>query len=307
MEFKLLLICGLHRSGTTYVGKIAAKSDCVIVDEPFNEQWGVEGVPVVYPFAENDDSPYASFIDEVMRINRPWNKKPHVLSSKLMKDKVYALTGGISGLRWGILRWRKRLGLMPERVCLKDPFATLALPYIVSAFGALAVCIVRHPAAIHYSTQKQGWRFNASNLRNQPLLIERYGKDIPDKHWTTADESAAAGIALLWKMMVRVNTAFAEKDDRLLMIRHEDLCLDPENTARKIFLHLGLKSTPAVFAYVASMASGERAEAKANELFSFKRDSKALVDCWRGKLAQSDEKILREIVGDDILRQYAHW
>ena len=217
-----------------------------MVHEPLNERFGVVGVPVAYPFVDVKGGQYAPLLDEITSFRRPWNRDPEFLPITGMRRKLYALSGGRSGLRWSQLKLRERLRIAPRHVCLKDPFASLATPYLINRIGARVVCMVRHPAAIHFSTEKQGWWFDVENLFNQAELIARYGGDIPESHWALARKYHAASIALLWKFMLRVNEPLREEDGRSLMLRHEDLCLEPTQAAHKIFEHLDVPYTSRV-------------------------------------------------------------
>ena len=182
---------------------------------------------------------------------------------------------------------------------------TLSTPYLVREHGLNVVCMVRHPAAIHYSTDKQGWRFDVDNLLQQPELIARHGADIPKAHWDLARESAAASIALLWKMMMRVNGPLAERDSRMLMVRHEELCLEPQKTVRKICEHFGIPFTPILEGFVSENSEGDQAESKDGKTHDFRRNSRALIDTWRGKVSEDKVALMREIIGED-LRLFIH-
>ena len=65
-------------------------------------------------------------------------------------------------------------------------------------------------------------------------------------HWALARKYHAASVALLWKFMLRVNEPLREEDGRSLMLRHEDLCLEPTQAAHNIFEHLDVPYTSRV-------------------------------------------------------------
>lgn len=298
------IVCGLHRSGTTFVGQILRKAGVFVVHEPLNERFGMAGVPIAYPYAEENNDSFAGLIDDAVFLARPWNKDVAYIQAKGLHRQIYALTGGRSGLRWGWLRLRRNLGVFPEYLCLKDPFMTLATPYLIKHHGLKTVCLIRHPAAIHYSTEKQSWRFGVKNLLQQPELITRYGSDIPDEHWRQGREHAAASIAVLWKLMIRINAPLAKEGGRLLMITHEALCMEPQETASKIFAHLQIPFTSTIAQFVADHAGGDRAEAINGKTHDFKRNSKAIPSAWKGKLSEEDEKVIVDIAGEEIFKVY---
>ncbi|MEJ2491645.1 MAG: sulfotransferase [Desulfuromonadales bacterium] len=303
----MFVVCGLHRSGTTYVGEILHRCGVTIIHEPLNEHHGVEGVPVAYPHVEHSGDHFAPLLNKLFDLNARWNRSRLAQMNSGCSKWLYRLTGGRKGIHWGSIRLRRGLGCPPKLFCWKDPFASLATPYLVNAFNARILCLVRHPAAIHYSTEKQGWRFDIANLIDQPELIARYGQDIPSTHWAMAREYPAASIAILWKFMFRINSAFAERDERLLLQSHENLCLAPVSSARKICAHFGLDFSAPLESYVLEHASGTNTEASNGRLHDFRRDVKALPDAWRSRVSAADEKLIRDLVGDDVLSFYGTW
>lgn len=301
MNSQLLMVCGLHRSGTTYVGAMLRQASICVVHEPLNERFGVVGVPVAYPFLMEDGGGYSQLIDDVARFKPGWNGSEDIGGNKL-KRIVYRVSGGRSGLRWSLLRLQKLLGVLPSNICFKDPFSTLATPYFIKKYSAKVVCMVRHPAAIHYSTEKQGWWFNIDNLYNQPELISSYAQDVPEHHWAMAREHHAASIALLWKLMIRVNRPLIGKG--LLMVRHEDLCISPDTEARKICEHLGVLFDAKLAHFVATHSEGSSAESAGGKIHNFKRDAKSLPNIWRGRISLEDERMIREICSEELFETY---
>lgn len=54
--YNVVVVCGLARSGTTYVGKALSRAQSVhLINEPLNKDFGVTGVPRWYPYADEDD------------------------------------------------------------------------------------------------------------------------------------------------------------------------------------------------------------------------------------------------------------
>lgn len=303
-----MVVCGLHRSGTTFVGKILGHGGVQVVHEPLNERFGMVEVPIAYPYAESKGDVYTGLLDDALNFARPWNRDvTYIQASSGMHRRLYARTGGRSGFRWGWLRLRHKLGLLPRHICLKDPFMSLATPWLVRHHGLRTLCIVRHPAAIHYSTEKQNWRFDIENLLRQPELINRYGFDIPKVHWELAMQHAAASIALLWKFMVRINSRLAKEDGRLKIITHESLCLEPVETACNICSHFQVPITSKLEHFVIESSEGNQAEATNGKIHDFLRDSRNLVNVWHDRIDKNDEAMIRNIAGDEVELLYSNW
>lgn len=303
---ELRVICGTARSGTTFVREIVRRtSRCPLIDEPLNVRWGVVGVPVAYPYVADSSGEYAGLIDDVVAFARPWTRKVNHRSRKLLKRSVHRLTGGRWGVRWDLLRLANRFGVSPKCLLWKDPFVTLAAPYLLSRYGARIVCMVRHPGGVNVSMRNKGWGFDVSYLRRQSELMQAVGHDILPEHWERAGSSTAASIAILWKLMLRVAMKTAASDKRLLLIKHEDLCVEPMEVAAAIVAHFGLELSPAARRFVAGRSQGNRTDGKhARDL---KRDSRALMDAWRGQMPAEDEAIMQEVIGEDFFRVYPRW
>ena len=209
-------------------------------------------------------------------------------------------------MRWGWLRLRKKIGNPHVNICLKDPFMTLATPFLLHQYHLNIICMVRHPAAIHYSSLKQGWRFDVNNLLKQPDLLALYGHDIPSVHWDLARKHPAASIALLWKIMIRINSGLTE-NKQLLMISHEALCIEPIDIGRRICMHAGISFSHNLNNFLLNHCYGERAESKVGYVHDFRRNSKSLVTLWRSHINLKDELMMREMIGDKVEEFYGKW
>lgn len=300
----LLVVCGLHRSGTTYLGELLKEAGVTVVHEPLNEKFGMADVSIAYPYAEYSSDRYSELVDDAVNFARPWNKDATQTKKRIWGRWIYRLTGGHSGLRWGGIRLRHLVNLPVGKICLKDPFMSLATPYLVGTHGVSAVCMVRHPAAIHYSTARQNWWFDIENLSSQSELIARYGSDIPEEHWELARKHAAASVALLWKFMVRINMKLAKSTPKLLVMTHEQLCLEPQDATKRIFAHFGLPFTHRLEVYVKEHSSGSRAEGQSGKVHDFTRNSRELPIIWKQKIDPADEKMIEAIAGEEIQLVY---
>lgn len=305
-----LLLCGLHRSGTSFlVSALKRGTRLPVADEPLNEERGVASVPVAYPYVGATGGAYASLLDEIANFARPWGHGPvpQYRSFRFARSLLYRATGGRSGLRWRYLRLAAALGHPPSSIIWKDPFASLATPYLLKSHVARAVCLIRHPAAVHLSTSLQGWSFDVENLRRQLELLRDYADDIRPAEWELARRNPAGSIALLWKLMVRINLELSERERGLLIIRHEDLCIHPEESLRKVATHLGLGLSEAGIKFILTRTRGTKVMGSRGRVYDFHRNSQALVDAWRTRIATEDETVIRQLVAADLYKIYEHW
>lgn len=310
---RISVVCGLHRSGTTFVGEILRHAGANIIHEPMNPEFGMINVPISYPYVEKTSDAQSGLIDHACNMARVWNTdctnlipiwKARGLKLIWLRRLVYSATGGKNGLRWRWLRLRRLVGMRPKDIFFKDPYLTFSTPYLASTYDSKIVCIVRHPAAVFHSSENQQWHFNIENLLSQPDLVAKYGYGISKDHWDLARTSNAASIAILWKLMVRINLSAAAEENRILLITHELLCIQPQTFAKNICRHFDIPFTVRLEQYVTSQTGGKRVEADGGKLHDFTRNSGKLTDIWKRKVSPENQKIINEIAGEELQRIY---
>lgn len=310
-NYDLVVICGLARSGTTYVGRALSKARGVhLINEPLNKDFGVKGVPRWYPYAVGADRENSTdtkkLIRDIIDLRAGWTRsspREYPLLTRLSK-RVY---GGRSGLVWSALRLKKFFGFPFQTMCLKDPFATFAVGHMIESYNAKAVCLTKHPCALYLSQKRRGQAGHIEDLFAQRKLRGQYAGDISAGTWKSALRNNPAGVALLWKIMVRAMTSQAKDLANLSIVRHEDLCVDPTKAIKGICAHLGITYGHRIEKYITETSRGNRIYAKAGKLHFFKRNSLALKDAWRGVISPQEEAVIQKVVGDDIHLLYEQW
>lgn len=310
-NYNFVIICGLARSGTTYVGRALSRARGVyLVNEPLNKDFGVKGVPRWYPYAagtdKENDTDTKKLIRDIIDLRVGWthSSPPEYPFLTRLSKRVY---GGRSGLAWSALRLTGFFGLSSRILCLKDPFATFAVGHMIESHGTKAVCLTRHPCALYHSQKRLGQASHIEDLFTQPRLRRRYAGDIPNSTWESAMRHAPAGVALLWKIMARAIIDQAEGLVYLSIVRHEDLCVEPVKTIKGICDHFGIARSRRVEKFVKETSKGNRVYAKDGKRHFFKRNSLALKDAWRSEINPQEETMIRELVGEDIHLLYERW
>ncbi len=300
-ETKPVVICGLHRSGTTYVGRILSlTSSTYVLHEPFNPIWGLDYAPSTYTYwtKNNTNSDADEIVCKAMAFCGKFAKPT---SNKCGLQKIrYQVLGGKQHFQWKLLKILKILRMPPVHIVWKDPFCTFMVDYLTRICKIKTVVMVRHPCAHYYSVNKQNWHFDIGNLIGQQELINDFGMGISEDHWEKAKNDNLVSIVLLWKIMSRMLASVGEQNDNLLLVRHEDLCMDPENEIHRICKHMGINFTLSMKKYIKITSQGSSAEAPEGQVHSFQRNSKALVNVWRENLSRDQIKTLLEIVGEDL-------
>ncbi|MDN3515541.1 MAG: sulfotransferase [Candidatus Brocadia sp.] len=311
LPYRLIIICGLHRSGTTYLGKILSKNPNVqVINETSNPEFGVKGVPICYPYislTNMDGSDLrGQLFKDIVTFKRAWSRKAGPKANVRRRFLLWII-GGRNGFHWMQIKMRSFLGTLPEFICLKDPFLTFSAGYFAKQYKAKVICMIRHPGAFYASVAKQIWHFDINNLLSQQDLINDYGQDIPEKYWNCAKTNNVASLAILWKVMARVINGASSKYDNVITLKHEDLCIIPILSTQKVCQHFTLDFTEDMNCFIKNTTQADTAEAPDGIVHWFRRNSSALVDSWRERLKPEDAHLLQEIIGDELYLFYEKW
>jgi len=306
MNYQLSIIGGLHRSGTTYVGKIIEKAGATVVHEPLNPNHGVQDVPLWYPFIDignrHEYNELEILLDNIVHLHSHWLKKPRQAVN--IKKLIYYTVGSPQRLKWIFLKLRNTLHQLPEYICWKDPFATFLIEFLIRHYRAKILCMVRHPGALYHSISNKNWLFDIHRLTRQKRLIEKYGKDIQSEHWKLAKHNNVASIALLWKIMSRLLFSLQNKYPELMVLKHEDFCREPLIKSQQFCKHLGLPFNERIKQFVIQTTS---APSSFRKIDYFTRDTKSLINTWRSKIDPEVSSILQNLIGNELYFFYNQW
>jgi hypothetical protein len=95
----------------------------------------------------------------------------------------------------------------------------------------------------------------------------------------------------------RIVDAFRARSDRALLLRYEDLILEPEATLCAVFAHVGVDAADATVADVLARASVDTDEARAHRTSS---DPRSSVGRWRRDLDGGLQTLAAEILGESL-------
>lgn len=297
----LLAVSGMHRSGTTLVGRILARHAGVrVVHEPLNARYGLAGVDRVYP-CDLDGSQGRAYVDRLhAALERGAACVRRAPGDPIWKAAARAVTGGRTGMDLARLRLRRALG--PVVPIVKDPFALLLTDALTRAGGRVLV-LVRHPAAVWLSLKRMGWRFDYRDFAC-PDFLARVGVQAPPGD--PASWSELEKMALLWTGLYAYVQPLLERPS-VALVRHEDLCRDPFGTVARIEAFFGLEPSPATRRFVETHMFGGASGVDDATLHVLRRDARALVTAWHGRIAPDEEAVLREVCGAEVARYYGAW
>jgi hypothetical protein len=211
--------------------------------------------------------------------------------------------------RRDFLRMGRDLGIflrgrfLRHPVLLKDPFAVFSLPWFVERLNCRAVVTVRHPAGFASSLKRLNWPFDFRDLLSQPLLMRDHLEPFRADMERIQSEDILGQSALLWRMVYSIVHATTERIPSIMVVRHEDLSLDPLAEYARVFESLGLAYTAQVQETIRTSSSSENpAELSRQKVHVVKLDSRANLDNWKKRLTAEEITRIRKMTED-----VAHW
>lgn len=279
---KPILVTGMHRSGTTWVGRMLATSrEAVYFHEPLNPSCAPallrRSLETQYLYITEENE--GEYLDAFRRL------LAFPLDSRLLERR-----------RSQRLRRLGRLlqaRLSHARALLKDPFAVFSAPWFASRLGAEVVVIVRHPLAIVGSTKRLNWGFDTRSLLAQPLLLrDRLAPFRAELESPPVDIIGQA--ALLWRLVYGVVHDYAQELPQIRVVRHEDLSRDPVHEFERLYNELGLSFGGRVQSAIERTTSPENpAETAVAEPDVIELDSRANLETWTRRLTEEEIKRVR--------------
>jgi phosphoglycolate phosphatase-like HAD superfamily hydrolase len=188
---------------------------------------------------------------------------------------------------------------------MKDPIALLSAEWLAQRFDMEVVVLIRHPAAFASSLKRLGWRHSFANFLDDgrvPEVIQPYEDEIRAQAREPGDLLAQA--ALLWRLLYNAVSAYRERHEDWIFLRHEDVSLEPSGSFERLYERLGLLLTETARAEI------ERASASGNPSalttpHAVELDSAASLGRWRDELTPQEVETLRERTSDVWPRFYS--
>ncbi|MCS6906983.1 MAG: sulfotransferase [Anaerolineales bacterium] len=293
LEQRPILVTGVHRSGTTWVGKmLAASGEAAYISEPLNvwHRRGVLNVDVPYWYlylcSENEEK-YLSAFKELLSYRYGWIEELRSLRS--LRDLARMTRDGSTFL----------LGrLFHRRPLLKDPFAVFSIPWFIERFACQVVVTLRHPAAFASSLRRLGWSFNMGNLLAQPLLIRDHlgPYEAQMRACLAQPDNLLQQAGLLWVMVYQTVRSFVDQGYPIYLVRHEDLASNPVGRFQELYQWLGLSYTEKARWIIERSSSAENPKELAKgRAHSIRLDSRSSVMNWQRRLTAEEVEQIKSI------------
>jgi hypothetical protein len=311
-----ILITGCRRSGTTFLGRMLSVNKSIsYIHEPFNYYQGLKeaGIKGWYPYItkENINNYNKEEIDKLFRLGNISSKvslnvfnstelKYNVKFTELLKN-IYANYSN-EGLSKRITRifiknrfyqtyLLSRLNFFKERILIKDPLAALSSNYLAEEYNLDVIVIIRHPAAYFTSMKKLRWGVDSSNFLKQQLLMKDYLNSFKSQLESSKKLIERAVMEYLCVNTVLEN--YRKKNKRFMLVRFEDLCLNPIQQIKKIYEQLSLDYSEKVEQVIINYTSDKNIIFSEN-VSDIKRNSKRLVNSWKDILSDEEVGFIRD-------------
>lgn len=295
-----ILVFGLPRSGTTWLGKIFdSHPETLYRHEPDSVRR--LSMPL-FPDVRHSEC-YAAELEAFVS-GLPDMRLPKVVAKGPIFPKRYLSSPALMAYRAGVMLSR----LSGQRAQRHNvPFSPTAAGYMkrrvvwksIESLGRLGVCartlptariifILRHPGGYVASVQRGegGSQFSSDTpasedygvlmqlLQTQQAKIR--GMTLQDLQSMKPDER----LAWRWTLISEKAKSDTADADSVLMVRYEDLCSDPVSTVNRMFEFTGLDMRPETLAFIDSTASRGN-----GSYYSIYRNPATAATRWQTELA----------------------
>lgn len=299
---KHLLVTGIIRSGSTYVGNVLkGQKEYYYFEEPFNLRQGIQGVNHWFPYSSGRGDYYARLVDEFVFGHSKYRETSSEHRIKQFLKKPIGSRRGLSSLLYNLF-YRRSRGML-----IKDPLCALLSKYFYERHHAAVLVLVRHPLAFFHSFKRLGWHFNFDSIKTQDGLMDRFSEN-HRRLLLSRRMDAPFQAGLLWYTIYEVLNSFeSELDDPSYWIvkRHENICENPieefENIISRVGNRLSLKTSKIIERFT---NSSNPVKVHDNSIHVLKRDSRRLVNYWKGNVTSSEIKIVRSLCEELCAKYY---
>jgi hypothetical protein len=280
---KPILVTGIHRSGSTWLGKIISYSKEVrYVFEPFNISMKSHQPPfkVWFKYVSNST-------------NKKEQKDIRNYIKKFISIDIITLTKSIKKIN-NLYRLKRFINdsfaRIFKRSLIKDPLAVFSAEWLYQEFDCDVIVLIRHPAAFVLSIKEKKWHFNFEDFIKQTELLDEKLVQFRTKieAFNKSKKNLVDEGILLWNCVYSVVNEYKELyDNKWYFIRHEDLSRNSISEFEKIFSFLNLEYSDEVKYNIkkSTTASIEK---------NLMRNSKANIDKWKNHLTIQEINKIKE-------------
>ncbi|HJR52862.1 MAG TPA: sulfotransferase [Gemmatimonadota bacterium] len=272
-----ILVTGMYRTGTTWVGAMLTPAGLWHLHEPFNPNRGLWHDELAYVSARAARPP----IDDLV--------------TGLLRGRHRRVLRFARARRW--FTPMRLLPIDPSRVLLKDPSAALLSEYLVRRHGMRALVLFRHPAAVVWSFLRLAWPTGelVDRLRSSEALMDDWLAPVASSMDLARGRDDSLSGAVLYACVAKVLQGFLERNpDTMTRIFFEDLCADPIGRFRALLENLDLLYDERV-REVHLRLTREGDQGREERPHGVVRTSARVAGRWRAELPEADLATIRGI------------
>lgn len=314
-----ILVFGLPRSGTTWIGKLFdSHPDTLYRHEPDSVR--KLDMPL---FPDKEEAPQFREELEKFLASLPAMRSPEVVGKQPLFPKSYQSAAGVAAYRASVIfakaasRAHRHFpsvvrptaeGCERMRLIWKSIESQGRLGACIEALPqARAIHLMRHPCGCVASVLRgeatkrfSGSAPSASDLWLLKLLLAtptgiKHGLRAEDLARLTPEER----LAWRWVLVQEKTLADIGECERVLTVKYEDVCADPAGMTRRMFAFAGLDFHPQTEHFVhASTGATHKA------YYSVFKNPRAAADHWRSELPQPVIDRILAVVRASALRNY---
>lgn len=284
---KPILVSGIHRSGTTWVGKVIESSGYInYITEPLNPQLRLN--KIIF-----NSNKFNLWFPAIEHLNQSNYLKGY---NDLFNYKWLSFTNiSLSGLLYLI---KMRISFSKKKTfLLKDPIALFSSEWIYKKFNSKNIILIRRPEAFVSSLKKNNWSFDFNNLLKQPEFIEKHLSNYKDditKMANLKDPDIITQGILLWNISHSYILNLKNNNPNWYFVTHEELSLNPMDNFKKIFQYLDLDFNEKVQSFIKRSTSADnQTERNDKEIHQLNRNSKKNIFSWRNRLSEFEIKTIQ--------------
>lgn len=317
---RCILLFGMERSGTTWIGKLFdSHPDTLYRHEPDSV------CPLSLPlYPENDDAPgYREELEHFLAW-LPRARGAKVVGKLPLFPKSYLSAAALLAYRASVTLAKAEGRIRRHVSCLYRPTAGNGVRArlvwkSIESLGRLGVCIealpqaraihlMRHPCGFVASILRgeAGQRFNSRTPKADDLWLHEMllDTDTGKRHRLSMQDIArlAPEERLAWRWVLTQEKVLADTAHcgRVLSVRYEDVCAEPVASTRRMFEFMDLDWQPQTEQFI--RASTQTSE---SDYYSIFKNPQASANRWRSELApESIERIMGVIRGSSLRRFY---
>ncbi|MEO0508503.1 MAG: sulfotransferase domain-containing protein [Verrucomicrobiota bacterium] len=298
MSSQPLLITGIHRSGSTWLGQVVARCPRFgFVWEPLNQETVCYGR---FNYRPNTWYPYISDFDCSRQVDAFQRLEQfgfnYLNGLRDIKSLRTLLRYGRDAVNFN--RWRCE----QRRLLIKDPMAFYSAEWIHRRLNSQVIVLIRNPMAFVASMLRAGWYMPLVDIVNQVELVEAYPSEILDDIHAflegSGDCHSVEACTLGWRYIHQVIIMLKEKYSNWLFISHEDLVRLPSKMITEVFNYLREEPGTKLLSYLDNSLSSDQGER------GMRRDPAKLLASYEKVLTHEQIKYIRDLCEPELSKLY---